>query len=216
MIQVLKLKNWEIFLTLFLIPFLIHLNLPYLTHNIVPTAIFLLIWAWIISIWLFKLADYLKTDYVGKYEVKLLIISLISLNLFFIIAIIISTLLLYNKDLPILENGIELLSKIDDYVRLYIYLAYITIFVIESRIVTAKRLKRKLSIQDYYKSAISFFFLPIGIFWIQNEINKLYGSEDTQKKNRKYIFIGVTILMVIATIVNFNENELFLIIGNKN
>jgi hypothetical protein len=216
MIKIFKFKNWEIYLTLFLIPFLIQLNLPYLTRSLAPSAIFLLIWIWIISFWLFKLVGYFKTEYLEKIEIKLFNINLIVLNLIFLIVILVNLLMFY-KDLPILKSAYELFSKVEGYIWIYVYLASITILVIASRIITAKKLQRKLSIQDYYKSAIAFFFLPIGIFWIQNKINKLFGSEeDTEKKNRGYVYIGVTLLLFIATIVSFNEKEHYVTIGNEN
>lgn len=214
MIKIFRLKNWEIFLTIFFIPFLIHLNLPFLTKSLIPTAIFVLIWIWLISIWIFKLADYFKTEHIERYEIKLLKSNLILLNLIFIIVAPI-TLLLFYKDLPILDSALDVLSKIDDYIRIYIYLASITILIIASRIITAKRLQKKLSIQDYYKSAISFIFLPIGIFWIQNEIKKLIGGENKDEKKRGYIIISITVLMVIGTIINFKEKEFNVSFGNQ-
>ena len=214
MIKIFKLKNWEIFLTLFLIPLLIHLNLPFLSKTLVPSAIFVLIWIWLISIWLFKLADYFKTEHLEKFEIKLFNINLILLNLIFIFVTPLILLMFY-KDLPILDNVFDLLSKIDDYIRIYIYLAFITILVIASRIITAKRLQRNLSVQDYYKSAISFIFFPIGIFWIQNEINKLIGCENTDKKKRGFVFIGIAILLIIATVVNLKGKEFNVSFGNQ-
>jgi len=214
MIKIFRLKNWEIFLTLFLIPLLIHLNLPFLTKTLVPTTIFLLIWIWLISIWLFKLADYFKTEHLEKFEIKLLKSNLILLNLIFIIVTPI-TLLLFYKDLPILDSVFDFLSKTDAYIRIYIYLASIAILIIASRIISAKSLQKKLSIQDYYKSAISFILLPIGIFWIQNEINKLIGGKNKDEKKRGYIIIGITILMVTATIINFKGKEFNVSFGNQ-
>jgi len=214
MLKIFKLKNWEIFLILFLIPLLIHLNLPLLTKTLVPTAIFVLIWIWLISIWLYTLADYFKTEHIEKFEIKLLKSNLILLNLIFIIVAPI-VLFLFYKDLPILENAFKLFSKLDDYLRVYIYLALITILIIASRIISAKKLQRKLSIQDYYKSAISFIFLPVGIFWIQNEINKLIDDEKKNRKKRGYIIIGISALMITTTIINFKGKEFTVSFGNQ-
>jgi hypothetical protein len=69
--KIFKIKDWQIFLILFLIPLLIHLNLPFLTETLIPSALFMLIWTWMISIWLFKFVDYFKTDYLDKFEIKL-------------------------------------------------------------------------------------------------------------------------------------------------
>ena len=204
MIKIFKIKNWEIFLILFLIPFLINLILSILIKTVVPAAIFMLIWVWIISIWLFKLADYFKTDYLGKFEIKLFVFNLIVINLIFIVIVPIALIMFY-KGLHSMENAFNILSKTDDYVRIYIYVSTLAILVIASRILTAKRLQRNLRIEDYYKSAISFVFLPVGIFWIQNEINEILKNENLDNKNRGHVLIGLSILLTIVMIFSYTD-----------
>lgn len=215
MINIFKLKNWEIFLILFLIPLLIPLNLPFLNKTIVPSAIFVLIWIWIISLWVFNLAANFKTEYIEKSEFKFLVFNLLLINLIFIVFVPIGLLMFY-KDIPIIDNALETISKIDDYLRIYIYVATIAILIIVSRIFTAKRLQRKLSIRDYYKSAISFIFLPIGIFWIQNNIIEILKFGNLGNKNRGYVLIGLTTLLTILTIFNFKDAEFRINRGNQN
>ena len=110
MIKIFKLKNWETFLILFLIPLLIYLNLSFLTKTIVPAAIFVLIWIWIISLWLFNLADNFKTEYLEKYEFKFLVLNLLFINLIFIVFVPIGLLMFY-KDIPIIENAFGTISE---------------------------------------------------------------------------------------------------------
>jgi tetratricopeptide (TPR) repeat protein len=102
---------------------------------------------------------------------------------------------------------LKILSKIDDYIRIYIYIAIIAILVTASRIHTAKRLQRNLNINDYFKSAILFIFLPLGIFWIQNEIIGILKNEKSDNKNKGYTLIVVSVLLIIITIFNFKNAE---------
>jgi tetratricopeptide (TPR) repeat protein len=215
MTQIFKLKNWEIFLLLFSTPFLIQINLPFLTKSIVPAAIFFLIWIWVISIWLFKLADYFKTDYLEKFEIKIFNITLVLSNLIYTALVPFFLLLIYT-DIPSVENAFIFLSKIDDYFRIYSYSATIVILVIASRILTAKKLQRNLTIEDYYKSAISFVFLPIGIFWIQNDINEILKIEKSENRKRGYALIGVSVLLTIASVFNFKDREFKVSFGTQN
>ena len=49
----------------------------------------------------------------------------------------------------------------------------------------------------------------------KNEINKLIGGENKDEKKRGYIIIGITILMVTATIINFKGKEFNVSFGNQ-
>jgi hypothetical protein len=206
MIRIFRLKNWETFLVLFLIPLMIHLNLPFLTGTIIPSAIFVLIWTWIISFWIFYLSDHFKTKFLEKFEFRLLAFNLLLINLIFIVIVPIGLLMFY-KDIPAIENTLGILSKIDDYLRIYLFVATIVILVIASRILTAKRLQRNLSVKDYYKCTIAFVFLPIGIFWIQNDIIKVLKVEKTGNKKRSFVIIMTTILLLIMLVFNLIVND---------
>ncbi|MCC5917792.1 MAG: tetratricopeptide repeat protein [Cryomorphaceae bacterium] len=170
-----------------------------------PSIIFGLAWIWFVSIWLFNLVGFFKTEYIEKFEIKLFEINLLLLNLIFLFLTTLVFLTLYN-DWPFLESVFEFISFIDDVVFVYIVVAFITVLVITARVITAKRLQRILSFRDYYKIAIAFIFLPIGIFRIQREVNDLMDGEKNKKSG--YAFIGFTVLIVAGTIANFLGNEL--------
>jgi tetratricopeptide (TPR) repeat protein len=212
--RIFEIKNWEIFLILILIPFLIQINLPFLTNNLVAPIIFTELWIFCISLWLYNLSINFRTVYINKLEIRIFNLNLLVLNLIFIISGLIFLILIY-KDQSIFKSKLDLISRINNLLQIYYYLAIVSIPIIASRILTAYKLQRKVKIIDYYKSAISNLFLPVGIFWIQNEINKISETGRSDNKKRSYILIGITFILVITTILIFNDKKIKINFGNN-
>lgn len=214
MIKIFKFKNWEIFLILFFIPLIIFLNLPLLTKSIVPSIILVWIWIWGISIWLCKIVHYFRTEYLNNFEFQLYHSLLIVINLIIAGSFLTALLLIYS-DLPIWKEVFISLSKANKYLQIFITTASVTALTIVARTISARKLQRKISFQDYYKRAISFIFLPIGIFWIQNDINQLVGIENLKTKYRGALLIVLTLLLIIGTIINFDRSDIKVSFGNQ-
>lgn len=212
--RIFEIKNWEIFLILIFIPFLTLFNLPFLTNNLVTPIIFATIWIWGISFWLYNLSINFRTNYINQLEIQLFNFNLFVLNLIFIISGFIFLILIY-KDQSILKNNLNLITRFSGFVQIYYYSATISILIIASRILTSYKLQRKIKIIDYYKSTISFLFLPVGILWIQNEINKISKNEKLENKHRSYILVGISLLLIFATIFIFKDKELEINFGNN-
>jgi len=210
-----KFRNWEIFLILFLIPFLIHVNLSFVILNLVINAVFLLIWIGAVSFWLYKIVDSFKTDFLRNIEIRIYNFNMILINLIFIIFASIILLLFY-KDIPSLEKKFNLLSNIDVFIRIYIYAALIYNLITAARVITAKKLNRTINLIDYYKNAIAFLLLPLGILWVQNEINEISIEEKNKDiKARGYSLIAVTVVLLVATVFNLNNSQISFQSGNE-
>lgn len=214
MVNIYKFKNWEVFLVLFLIPFFIQLNLFFIAKTLVPSTIFNLIWVFILSIWIFKLADYFETEYIKKSETILFNVNIVIMNLMYVASATI--LLLAFKEIPVIESALYYLPKINDYLSLYIYFAIISISFTAARIITTKKLQRKPSLKDYYQRVISFIFLPIGIFWIQKDIIKILEIDNYRSKNRGYVLIGLSVLLALPIPSNFKNGEFKFVYGAQN
>ena len=211
MTSLFKFKNWEVFLILILIPLIIHVNIPFLfegwRNSFILSAIFLLIWTGILLLWFYKIADTFKTPFLESFEIKIYYFNLIGILVIFLVSASL-ILLLFLKVID-LESNIDFLSEISPVLNYYFYGAIICNIIIVSRIIAAKKLQQKPLLSDYYKNIISFFFFPIGIFWIQKELNQLFIDEQIEiNKKRGYILIGVTLLLIIGTIFNFKGKNL--------
>lgn len=206
MIKILQLKNWETFLVLFFVPFLFYLNLFFLTNSLTLSGIFFLIWFCFISIWLYYIIKLFKTNFIDEFEFKLVTINLIVVNILVIVLFLFISLW-FNNIIP--KNGVisDIFSSSDDLIRSYFNIAHLVICIIASRVLMAKLLQRNLIVRDYYKSTISFIFLPIGIFWIQNNIIEILKVEKTGHKKRGYLLIVLSVFLTILTIFNFKYSR---------
>lgn len=207
MSKIYSLKNWELFLILFLLPLLIHWNLGLHAETLIPSVVFVALWFSFVSTWIFHLAIYFKTAHlkeleIGFFKINLVILNTLSLSLF--------TLLLYGlyRDRSSLDVLAGVLANSWSYLSLYFYLSSIAIAFTASRILAAKRLERNPQFKDYFKRTISFIFLPIGVFWIQNDIAQLNEAKMQKSKVREYALIGATVTMVIITIAGHNSSEI--------
>ena len=207
MSKIYSLKNWELFLILFLLPLLIHWNLGLHAETLIPSVVFVMLWFFLVSTWIYHLATYFKTEYLKEIEIRFFKINLVVLNT---LSLSLFTLLLNGlyRDRSSLDVLADILTKSQSYLGYYFCLSSVAVAFTASRILTAKRVERNLKFMDYFNRTISFVFLPIGIFWIQNDIAQLIDAKMQKSKVREYALIGVAFMMIIITVVGFNTSEI--------
>lgn len=210
-----RLKNWEAFLIIILLPALIRLNLALLTSTLLPSIVFTMIWLVIVSFWFYQLTNHFSTGHLSKFELGVFKINLVIFNILFIAVYSVVVLWLYT-DISGLDVIFEYLSQVDVFLKAYMLLTLLAIPFTASRILIANKLQKRPELKEYYKRTISFLLFPIGIFWIQNEIIKLSKQEFNPSKIRGSVLIGSTLLMCVVAATSLSNSEFHFDKGDQN
>jgi len=196
-------KNWEFFLLLFVIPPLTIINIGFIVGGFLTSSTLYLVLYAFIAFWLYRLSIDFISMYLSRFLIVAYRICIVTLYSFIFIIYIVPLnyqALGYESFMGFYSAYSEQ-SFFSTFLPLMFYGLGVFVMVTAAKILSAKILSRKPVFFDYYALALSFLFLPVGVFFIQNNINKLVGLpkiESTPK--RGWLLIGASLFLLAITI----------------
>jgi hypothetical protein len=159
-----KIKHWQLFLLFFLPSYFINSRLSMI---IIMMSILTLFSAWIYSIGVSgqSIKGGINKQ---KYLLTLFKISCLLMPIFWLINIV-DQLVLLN-----IESGESIMRIINLIINIMFLLTGIYMILYVSKTIKGIELKRKPKFTDYILTIIWFIILPVGIWFIQPRINKIY------------------------------------------
>lgn len=183
MIQILKIKNWLLFLLIYFLPGTIVIPITYITADLMelPHSNGLLVW----------LASFFVCWYAWEFAIGNILSRYISpeqkfnktlYNLFFTFKTFIVAYVLY---LIATEPALDFVMVIS-LLPLYLFYIFFTwyIFYQNAKIIRAAELNRPVYFNDFFHYFFLQFVLPIGIWLIQSRINAVVNVKGSTSSDR--------------------------------